>query len=400
MAGRTAARGFRGSLNRADGNSRGVLTFLFESGKQRAKPFGHTVPWIGPTHANARCDPNGLNCNLIGDPQSVVVANTPTRNRRNVEYDLGIFAQDSWTLDRLTLNYGLRVELAAPSNSAASKPAGRFSEEFLFPELGDLPRYGPDFAPRLSAVYDVFGNARTAAKVGWGRYYHNYGITGVFPLNDYAPGAIRTDTRTWYDVALVPGTNRPDGPAGCESVPVGAPGSCNNPFGTNGDNVPQDWEIGIPGNNLFPQGSSIRPDDDLQRILDDVFTAGVQHEVWRGVSINFEYRRRWTRDDRLRSWDTRRFAVDANGRVVNNNVWALEQEVLAPAPYTMIVPIYRIFPAAQGMFPTTSGSWTGTAAPRSASTRGCRGAACSSAAGTSKPRAPAKLPASATRAGS
>ena len=317
-------------------------------------PFGHTVPWIDATHANATCDASGLNCNLLGDPQSVTVRNTPNINRRDVVYDFAFYGQDSWTFDRLTLNYGVRVEVAKPRNPETSKPDGRFSAAAVFPALENLPTFGPDVSPRLSAVYDVFGNARTAAKFAWNRYYHAYGITGVFPLGDYAGGAGRSDTRNWFDVALLPGTDTPDGPAGCELVPVGAPGACNDPFGTNGDNVPQDWEIGIPGNNLFPTGSSISPDSDLQRRYDDVLSVGLQHEVRPGVSVTIEFRRRWTKDDRFRSFDARRFAFSGNPSLgtagfVDNDIWVLEQEVLAPAPYTAIIPIYGIFPAAEGI---------------------------------------------------
>ena len=309
-------------------------------------PFGHIVPWIGADHINANCKSPGLPCNLIGNPLSVSVRNSPNFNRRDVAFDFAAYAQDSWTLDRLTINAGLRVEFARPRNPAAPKPAGRFSAIGEFPALEGLPDFGPDWAPRLSLVYDVFGNARTAAKFGWNRYYHAYGITGVLPLSSYAGAAGRSDTRDWFDVTLMPGTDTPDGPAGCELVPVGAAGSCNNPYGTNGDNIAQDWEIGLPGNDLFPTGSTIRPDSDLQRRFDDVLTVGLQQELGRGVSVTLEYRRRWTKDQWFRSYDARRFAFE-NGRFVDNDIWVLEDEFLAPWPYTAIVPVYGIYPAAE-----------------------------------------------------
>ena len=287
-----------------------------------------------------------MNCNLLGNPEAVSVRNSPNFNRRDVAFDFAAYVQDSWTLDRLTVNAGLRMEFARPRNPAAPKPAGRFSAIGEFQALEGLPDFGPDWAPRLSLVYDVFGDARTAAKFGWNRYYHAYGISGVLPLSSYAGAAGRSDTRDWFDVTLMPGTDTPDGPPGCELVPVGRPGSCNDPYGTNGDNIAQDWEIGLPGNDLFPTGSSVRPDENLQRRFDDVLTVGLQQELGRGVSVTLEYRRRWTKDQWFRSYDARRFDF-VDGRFMDNDVWVLEDEFLAPWPYTAIIPIYGIYPAAE-----------------------------------------------------
>ena len=75
-------------------------------------------------------------------------------------------------------------------------------------------------------------------------------------------------------------------------------------------------------------------------------TVGLQQELGRGVSVTLEYRRRWTKDDWFRSYDARRFDF-ANGRFVDNDIWVLEDEFLAPWPYTGIVPIYGIYSSAE-----------------------------------------------------
>ncbi len=41
-----------------------------------------------------------------GAPSQVLVYNTPLRYRDRLIADVGIYAQDSWSLNRLTLNYG------------------------------------------------------------------------------------------------------------------------------------------------------------------------------------------------------------------------------------------------------------------------------------------------------
>ena len=65
------------------------------------------------------------------------------------------FAQDEWTLNRLTLNLGVRTE-------RWKHYATTGDEIFTFDWA---------FAPRLSAVFDVRGDGRHKASAYWGRYY-------------------------------------------------------------------------------------------------------------------------------------------------------------------------------------------------------------------------------------
>ena len=322
-------------------------------------PWGHTLSYVGASHPNANCDASGLNCGLLGRPESVTVRNTPTINERRVDFDYGVYATDSWTIDRLTLSFGMRMEGGRLSNPAVTKPGGRFTSATTFGELGAdfFPQIGPQFAPRLSAAYDLFGDGKTALKAGWNRYYATFGFTWLLNLDSYAGGEGRTDTREWYDVTLMPGTDTPMGPADCELTA----GACTNPFGTDGDNIAQDWEIGTPGNDLFAQGASrvicfegLVPFDgrftceqDWKRKGDDVLTFGIQQELMPGVSVHFDWRRRWIRDEDAVISVNSVFDFQ-NGQVVDNDVWRLEETVLAPAPYTATIPIYGIFQSEEG----------------------------------------------------
>lgn len=69
---------------------------------------------------------------------------------------LNAFVQDSWQVSRLTVNAGLRY----------TRYEGGFRN-------GDESVYAPGdlFSPRIGVVWDVFGNAKTALKAHWGRYY-------------------------------------------------------------------------------------------------------------------------------------------------------------------------------------------------------------------------------------
>ena len=332
----------------------GDITSVNYSDNQ-TNPWGHSLDWVDANHTNANCDTNGLNCGLLGLPSSVSVRSTPSQNQKRVDFDYGIYAQDQWTIDRLTLNYGIRAEGGRISNPAQTKPAGRFSAAKEFQRLsGDFfPQIGPDWSPRFSAAYDVFGNGKTALKSSWNRYYGTFGFTWLLNLDAYAPAELRSDTRDWYDVTLVPGTDTPMGTVGCETT-----GTCANPYGTDGDNIPQNWEIGVPNNDLFALGSSrvictegLTPfngrftcDQDWQRRGDDVLTFALQQEVMNGVSVNFEWRRRWTREEDA-NVRVNRFFDYSNGEFRDNDVWVHETDVVAPLPYTGLIPIYSIYPS-------------------------------------------------------
>ena len=43
-------------------------------------------------------------------PDTVIIRNTRWRTANRLNYDIGIYAQDSWTIKRLTINAGLRYE--------------------------------------------------------------------------------------------------------------------------------------------------------------------------------------------------------------------------------------------------------------------------------------------------
>ena len=67
-----------------------------------------------------------LPCGRTGVPDSVNVFSHPTFTAVKLDYNGGFYAQDSWTIDRLTLNYGLRMDFSAVSVPATPKGQGRF----------------------------------------------------------------------------------------------------------------------------------------------------------------------------------------------------------------------------------------------------------------------------------
>ena len=195
-----------------------------------------------------------------GQPSSVDVWNTPLEAPGIVDYDAAIFVQDTWTIKRLTINPGIRIEWFSAGMRAASAPAGRFVPERFFPEERGLLKWGPDYAPRMAAVYDLFGNGRTALKTNFSKYHRQYDAD---PAAAYSPIGIISERRNWFDCLLNAGGTACSGAAAA----------------TNRDGVVQDVEIGpSPAGGTF---GTIRNNTlgDLDRRYNWEFTAGVQHQV-------------------------------------------------------------------------------------------------------------------------
>ncbi|MGH9387686.1 MAG: TonB-dependent receptor [Vicinamibacterales bacterium] len=147
--------------------------------------------------------PAGLNAIYRnGAPDSVNTYNAPTESTRKF-YTNGIYFQDQWRPHRkLTVNIGLRYENAYGWINDGEKPlcleTNIFVQGACFPAVKGVPNFH-GFVPRLSAIYDIFGNGRTALKFSVNRYKER--VTEAY-LNRINPIGSTSDTRPWTDTNL------------------------------------------------------------------------------------------------------------------------------------------------------------------------------------------------------
>ena len=179
--------------------------------------------------------------------------------------EFAAFAMDSWVISRLTVTGGLRLDRFGGQVNPMSLPAGRFVGARSFPELHPTEPFF-DLSPRVSAVYDLFGNAHTALKFSANKYLTPL---SVLFFNPFAPNSSTPDTRIWLDTDFIPGSSTPSGAV----------------LATNGDNIAQDNEIGPRQNNRFGLAAEQRADSDLQREFSWDYSASVQHEIRPNLSV-------------------------------------------------------------------------------------------------------------------
>ena len=204
----------------------------------------------------------GTTIPLIDFPFQVAVYNTPTTNVQNVNSDLGAYAQDAWTMNRLTLHYGARFEHFNASVPAESSPASTWIAARNFPEIKDVPNWN-DWALRFAAAYDLTGDGKTALKGNAGKYVAAQ-AAGFAQTFNGMNGA--TQTRSWND-------------ANGDKTILNADGSI------------QTNEVITPANSNFGQITS-RPDPNLARGYNWEYSAVVQRELRPRLSVTAGYYRR------------------------------------------------------------------------------------------------------------
>jgi hypothetical protein len=196
-----------------------------------------------------------------------------------VAAELGAFIQDRWTVNRLTVNAGLRFDYNHTIWDEYHFGPGPLVPNRNFTVAAEDFYVFKDLMPRIGGAYDIFGNGKTAIKANIGKYGIALDPTQGVPARDRIVPRV---TRAWTDVD---GDFTPD----CDLI---------NPLAqdlraSGGDFCGQisDLRFGqqIPRATTYDpavlKGWNARPNN-------WEFSTAVQHEVIRGLGVDIGYFRR------------------------------------------------------------------------------------------------------------
>jgi hypothetical protein len=134
-------------------------------------------------------------------PFSLTQYATPIQYHETLKYNMGIFAQDQWRINRFTVNYGVRLDFLNSRVDAQTIAAGPFTPARNFDAVENVPNW-KDVDPRLGVSWDIFGDGKTAFKASAGRYVVGESYTIARAVNP-VQSSVNNVNRTWTTPAGV-----------------------------------------------------------------------------------------------------------------------------------------------------------------------------------------------------
>jgi hypothetical protein len=218
---------------------------------------------------------------------------SPRWNQHDRTQTIGLYAQDQWTVGRLTLQGGVRYDRAwswAPADGNGTTETSRFNLQPITFERTVSVRGYNDITPRFGVAYDVFGTGKTAIKVNGGKYLEAATSDSIYSSNNPAARIITrvgsgNPARGWDDA------NR-NFQVDCNLLdPV-----AQDTRASGGDLCAAVGGVGLNFGNANPNTTTINPDilgGWGVRPYDWQFGVSVQHELVPRVSVEAAYNRRW-----------------------------------------------------------------------------------------------------------
>jgi hypothetical protein len=188
--------GSEGNSDQGQRNGRAALSYVTGSHSAKVGMTWHDGWITGGTYPFS----SNLGLQLLnGVSSSVVLRTDPYTTRTNLNADMGIYAQDRWTVRRMTLSGGVRFDYFNTSIPAQSADATRFVAARSFAAIENVPNW-KDISPRVGVAYDLFGTGKTALKASVSRYVTGFVFAFTGPINPLS-NSVNSATRGWNDGA-------------------------------------------------------------------------------------------------------------------------------------------------------------------------------------------------------
>ena len=238
-----------------------------------------------------------------------------------VKTEGGFFVQDKWTMNRMTVSAGLRVDWFNSEN-----PSFHLYPSILTPLRNyDVPAFDTtrykDWTPKAGVAYDLFGNGKTALKANVGKYVLGQALVVGGLASQPGYNVQLTSSRTWTDnnKNFIPDCDLAN-PATQGPTQTGANqqiDTCLAPVGVNAN---------FYANSLIP---NLAVQDDARygwgkRPYSWEFSVSLQHELGRGIAVYGGVYKRWF-GNFLVTDDTNHLATDFT-------TFGIPQATIPPAP--------------------------------------------------------------------
>ena len=134
---------------------------------------------------------------LRGIPTSITEYARPLIDSERLNAALGVYAQDRWSVNRLTLNLGLRFDYHNAQVPVQDLAAIPFVPARHYDAINNVPSW-KDLSPRLGGTYDLLGNGKTILRAAYNKYVASES-TNMATLNNRVNTSVNQATRNWTD---------------------------------------------------------------------------------------------------------------------------------------------------------------------------------------------------------